>query len=56
MTRLNWERLRLVGKAKLSIADESNFDQKDKAARWLNAKKRELGHQTKAKAKTTAKH
>jgi hypothetical protein len=33
--RLNWERANLNKKAKLSLSDEREFMERDRAARWL---------------------
>jgi hypothetical protein len=34
-SRLNWERANLNKKAKLSLSDEREFIERDRAARWL---------------------
>lgn len=41
MSKLNWRKAHLDGKRSTSIADESDFRDRDAAARWLerNAKK-----------------
>jgi hypothetical protein len=37
--RLNWERANLNKKAKLSLSDEREFMERDRAARWLEHQK-----------------
>jgi hypothetical protein len=45
--RLNWDKVRFVGKRTLSIKDESEYRGNDRAARFLDRTKQRLGRKAK---------